>query len=104
MRFFRFIAWSFVVVLILAALASRAARFLVVDKPEPSDAIVVLAGETNVRPARALELLRNGMAPHVFMNVQARDIIYDQRLTDIAQKYVSGLPEASRISICPIMG
>jgi len=37
-----------------------------VDEPEKSDAIMVLAGETNVRSARALELLRQGVAPRGF--------------------------------------
>jgi len=92
------------VFLILGALASQAARFLVVDEPGKSDAIVVLAGGTNVRPARAVELLRQGEAPRVFLDVQTRDLIYDQRLTDIAQKYVNSLPEASRIAVCPIVG
>ncbi len=69
-----------IVFLIFLALASQAARFLVVDEPGKSDAIVVLAGETNVRPARALELLRQGVAPHVFLNVH-RDLIYDQQLS-----------------------
>jgi uncharacterized SAM-binding protein YcdF (DUF218 family) len=87
---------------LLVALATQAARFLVVDQPEPSDAIVVLAGETNVRPAHALELLRQGVAPRVWLNVETRDLIYDQRLIDIAQKYVNGLPEANRVSVCPI--
>src|SRR5271169_2540319 len=102
MRFFRFIAWSFVVVLILAALARRAARFLVVDEPEKSDAIVVLAGETNVRPARALELLRQGLAQHVLLDAETQDLVYDQRLGDIAQRYVNGIGEANRVSVCPI--
>jgi len=75
-----------------------------VDEPEKSDAIVALAGETNVRPARALELLRQGVAPRVFLDVQTRDVIYDQRLIGIAQKYVNSLPEASRISVCPVVG
>ena len=68
---------------ILVALASRAARFLVVDEPEKSDAIVVLAGETNVRPAHALELLRKGVAPLIFLNAEKRNLIYDQRLTEL---------------------
>src|SRR5271166_6929612 len=93
-----------IVFLIFAALASQAARFLVVDEPEKSDAIVVLAGETNVRPARALELLRQGVASHVFMDAETRDRIYDQRLIDIAQGYVNSLPQATRISVCPING
>ena len=103
MRFFRLLIVLFLVV-IFAALASQAARFLVVDEPEKSDAIVVLAGETNVRPARALELLRQGVAPRVFMDAETRDRIYDQQLTEIAQKYVNGLGEANRVSICPIVG
>ena len=103
MRFSRLFP-GLLLVVILVALASQAARFLVVDKPEKSDAIVVLAGETNVRPSRALELLRQGVAPRVFMDAETRDLIYDQRLTDIAQKYVNGLPEASRVSICPVVG
>lgn len=101
MRFFRL----FIVLLIVVfALASQAARFLVVEAPEKSDAIVVLGGETNFRPARALELLRQGIAPHVFINAEQRTLIYDQQLIDIAQKYVNGLPEANRVSICPIVG
>src|SRR5271169_360654 len=99
----RFIRLLIIVLLIFLALASQSARFLVVDEPQKSDAIVVLAGETNVRPARALELLRQGVAPHVFLNVQTRELIYDQRLADIAQKYVNGLGEANRVSVCPIV-
>ncbi len=83
--------------------ASQAARFLVVDAPEKSDAIVVLAGETSVRPARAIELLRKGVAPHVFLDAESGELTYDQRLTDIAQKYVNDLGETSRVSVCPIM-
>ena len=93
-----------VVVAIVAALASQAARFLVVDEPGTSDAIVVLAGETKVRPARALELLRQGVAPRAFLDVQTRDVIYDQHLIDLARKYVNGLPEANRVSVCPVVG
>jgi len=103
MRFSRLFR-PLLLVVIFVALASQAARFLVVDEPGKSDAIVVLAGETNVRPARALELLRLGFAPRVFLDAETRDLIYDQRLTDIAQKYVNGLPEANRVSVCPIVG
>ena len=89
---------------VLVALASQAARFLVVDEPAPSDAIVVLAGETHARPARGLELLHQGVAPRMFMDAETRDLIYDQRLVDIAQRWVDSLPEANRISVCPIAG
>jgi len=105
MRFLRRFTVLFLAVVLLL-LASQAARFLVVDAPTPSDVIVVLAGETKVRPARALELLRQGerFAPRVLLDVETRDVIYDQPLTEIARKYASGLPEDDRVSICPIAG
>jgi uncharacterized SAM-binding protein YcdF (DUF218 family) len=100
MRFRRFV----VLLLIFVALASQAARLLVVNNPQKSDAMVVLAGDTNVRPAHALALLRQGMAPHLYLDVVVRDQIFDQRLSDLAQKYAASLPEASQISVCPITG
>lgn len=99
----RFLRLLLVVVLIGVLLASQAARFLIVDNAQKSDAIVVLAGETSIRPARALELLRQGMAPRMFLDAEAGEQIYDQQLTGIAQRYVNGLPEASRISVCAIV-
>ena len=103
MRFSRLLILLFLVAL-LAALASQAARFLVVDEPEKSDAIVVLAGDTKVRPVRGLDLLRQGMAPRLFLDAETRDVIYDQPLVEIVQKYVNSLGEANRVSVCPITG
>jgi DUF218 domain-containing protein len=99
----RLLRW-FIPLLIIAAVGSQAARFLVVDDPQKSDALVVLAGETNSRPARGLELLRQGMAPRMFLDVESGDVIYDQRLSDVAQKYLNTLPDAPRVSVCPITG
>jgi len=93
-----------VLLLVLVALASQAGRFLVVDAPQHSDAIVVLAGETSIRPAHAVELLRQGMASRVFLDVEARDVVYDQPRTEIAQRYASSLPEKELIAVCPIEG
>jgi uncharacterized SAM-binding protein YcdF (DUF218 family) len=93
-----------VLLLVLVALASQAGRFLVVDAPQRSDAIIVLAGETSIRPAHAIELLRHGIAPRMFLDVEANDQIYDQRRTEIAQRYVSSLPEKERVTVCPITG
>ncbi|MGB8013905.1 MAG: YdcF family protein [Terriglobales bacterium] len=103
MRFRRWTIAVLVVAGIMAGLASQAARFLVVDAPEKSDAIVVLAGETEVRPARALELLRQGLAPHVFLNAETRGRVYGRKLTDVAQEYVDGLGGTGRVSVCPIV-
>jgi len=49
--------------LFLAALVITSGRFLLVNQPRESDVMVVLAGETDRRPARGLELLDLGYAP-----------------------------------------
>ena len=85
-------------------LATAAGRILVVDAPQKADVIVVLAGETDHRPARALDLLRQGYAPRILLDVPAAGAIYDTTLLQIAKSYVAGLPEASRVTICPIAG
>jgi DUF218 domain len=100
MRFLRVV----VLLLVLIALASQAARFLVVDDPQRSDVIVALAGETNLRPTRAVALLRQGMGRFLFLDVVAREKIFDQRLTDLAEKYAGSLPEGKQIAVCPITG
>lgn len=81
-----------------------AGRILVVNAPQKSDLIVVLAGETDRRPALALDLLHQGYAPRILLDVPASTRIYDTTLTQIAADYVRKLPVASQIAICPIAG
>jgi hypothetical protein len=89
---------------VLALWAVRAGTFLVVDEPRPSDVIVVLAGETDHRPARALELLDQGYAKKVLIDVPADARIYTFTQLQLAEKYVQGLPQAAAVRICPIEG
>jgi uncharacterized SAM-binding protein YcdF (DUF218 family) len=90
--------------LFMAALVATSGRFLVVNQPRKSDVMVVLAGETNRRPARGLELLDQGYAPRLILDVPAEARIYQWNQLEIARKYVEGLPQASAITICPIYG
>lgn len=77
-------------------------RFLVINRPQKSDVIVVLAGETQERPARGLELLNQGFAPQLILDVPARAKIYQWNQLQLAQMYVQGLPQAASIRLCPI--
>jgi uncharacterized SAM-binding protein YcdF (DUF218 family) len=98
--------WIIAVVLaaLLLLFAANAGRLLVVDAPQPSDVILVLAGETDHRPARALELLQQGYAPRVVIDVPAESMIFGSTELQLAQKYVQDLPQASAIRICSISG
>ena len=93
-----------IAIVLAIAFAAGSGWFLVVDSPQPSDLILVLAGETDRRPARALELLRQGLASRVLIDVPVQAIIYDSSQLELARKYVNGLPEASSIAICPTYG
>ncbi len=97
------VAYTLAALFLLATVADSG-RFLVVDEPRKSDVIVVLAGETERRPARGLELLNQGYAPRLVLDVPAGSKIYQWMQTELAEKYVEGLPQAKSITICPIYG
>jgi DUF218 domain len=85
-------------------LASQAGSFLVRDEPRPSDVIIVLAGETDRRPQRALELLAQGYGQRVLLDVPNNARVFGSTEMELAKKYVQELPQASSIGICPIDG
>jgi len=95
---------ALVVGLFVLALAAGSGRFLVVDLPRTSDVIVVLAGETDRRPARALELLDLGYAPRLILDVTADARIYQWTQPELAEKYIQGRPESKAITLCAIHG
>ena len=90
------------VALLLITFGLTAGSGLVVDDPQPSDLILVLAGETDQRPALALELLRRGYGKRVLIDVPADDKIYEFSELDLAQRYIRDLPDSASVSICPI--
>ena len=90
--------------LVLVIALANSAKWLVVDAPEKSDVILVLAGETDLRPALGLDLLRQGYGRWLILDVPADAKIYQWTQLDLAQKYVQNLPEANSIKICPIHG
>lgn len=100
----RWIRVLIVLIVIGLLLGRHAARFLVIDNRQKSDAIVVLAGETSVRPALGVELLRQQVGMRLFLDAEAAEQIFDQPLTEIAQHYINSLPEAKQISVCSIVG
>lgn len=90
--------------LFVIVFAWNAARWLVVNQPERSDAILVLAGETDQRPNLGLRLLQGNFAPVMILDVPAEQRVYQWTSPELAERWVSGLPEASKIKICPIYG
>ncbi len=99
----RLLAWAVLGCLVVLA-AAKAGRFLVLDAPRPSDVILVLAGETDRRPERALQLLALGYGRRIVLDVPADTKIYEFSQLELAQKYVQNLPQAASVTLCPIEG
>jgi len=91
-------------VLLTLVFAGNAGCALVVDAPERSDIILVLAGETDRRPALALQLLSQGYGRRVVIDVPAAERIYEFSQVQLAEKYIQNLPQAASVGICPIEG
>jgi len=85
-------------------LGAKAGGFLVLDAPRPSDVILVLAGETDRRPERALQLLAQGYGRRIVLDVPAKAKIYEFTQLQLAQKYVQNLLQAASVTVCPIEG
>src|SRR5262249_60268996 len=85
-------------------LVSRSDRFLVADHPQNADVIIVLAGETDKRPARGLELLQQGLASKLVLDVPGDARVYDTTYVDVARKWADASPQRSAITVCPIHG
>jgi uncharacterized SAM-binding protein YcdF (DUF218 family) len=98
--------WIIAVVLFagLVVFAASAGRLLVVDAPQHADVLLVLAGETDRRPARALQLLDQGYGRRVVIDVPAAARIYESTELELAKKYIEDLPQAALVRICPIKG
>jgi len=86
----------------LVVLSANAGSMLVVDAPQRSDVILVLAGDTDSRPARALELLHQGFGRRVVIDVPAEARTYGFSQVQLAEKYIQDLPESASISVCAI--
>ena len=98
--------WIFACGLLAAlavAFAAYAGRILVVDAPERSDVILVLAGETDHRPARGLQLFDQGYGRNVVLDVPAGVEIFGFDEVQLAKKYSENRPGAS-VRVCPIFG
>jgi hypothetical protein len=98
--------WIIAVVLFagLVVFAASAGRLLVVDAPQHADVLLVLAGETDRRPARALQLLDQGYGRRMVIDVPAAARIYESTELELAKKYIEDLPQAASVRICPIKG
>jgi len=93
----------FLTLLILVA-AAYSGRFLVIDEPQKSDVIVVLAGDTDSRPERGFALLDQAFAAHLLLDVPAGARVYGVTQPELAQRWLHTLAHGDAMSVCPTYG
>jgi uncharacterized SAM-binding protein YcdF (DUF218 family) len=101
-----FVILMVVVVAVCAFIFLQPGKFLIINNPEKSDAIVVLGGDSaDQRYWRGMELLRAGYARHLFVDATT-GITYGHSFVDLAKEYVSHTAGANapQVSVCPIIG
>ena len=103
----RFLALAAVAAISLLVAGLGAGRFLVIDAPEPSDVLVVLAGDHNdLRYKRGLQLLADGYAPLMLADASSDTVAFGRTPVDLEQEFVQRTAGmlGDRIQVCPIRG
>jgi uncharacterized SAM-binding protein YcdF (DUF218 family) len=93
---------SLVCALLIFALC--AGRLLVRDRPEKSDAIVVLAGDSqDQRYRRGMELLRSGYGGHLFVDASSDSSFFGHTPAEYAENFLrqDAGDMAGKVSVCP---
>ena len=93
-----------VVLAVLVVFAFRyAGSFLVVNAPEHADMIVVLAGGNNDwRYWNGVQLLHEGWAPHLMLDVFAKGVTYGNMDIDLARNFVNQTTPGQS-TVCPLI-
>ena len=102
-----FLALAAVATISLSLAGLGAGRFLVVDAPEPSDVLVVLAGDHNdLRYKRGLQFLADGYAPLMLADASSDTVAFGRTPVDLEQEFVQRTAGmlGDRIQVCPIRG
>src|SRR6202012_5347685 len=89
---------SAVIFAALIGFAAEAGNILVGDRPERAEVIVVLAGETEHRPEKGMELLNEGYGLRVLLDVPAHEKMFGFSEVELAKEYESRLPRAASLS------
>jgi hypothetical protein len=96
----------FVAVVCALVLFFRPGGQMVINSPEKSDAIVVLAGDSaDSRYFRGLELLRAGYGQHLLVDATT-GVTYGHPFTDLAADFVAHTagPNLPQVSVCKVAG
>ena len=90
--------------IVFALFAGLAGRMLVSDRPQKSDVIVVLAGDSqDERYRHGMELLRAGYGKHLFLDASSDSSYFGRTPAEYADAFLKqdAKDMAAQVSVCP---
>jgi uncharacterized SAM-binding protein YcdF (DUF218 family) len=101
----RLLIGALLTMIVIVVLVMGAARFLVVDKPLPSDVIVVLNGDrSDVRYSRGLELLKSNYGKTLLVDESNDFTLYGRTPVDLEQEFLQRSSAPAGVTVCPMRG
>ncbi|HSY13075.1 MAG TPA: YdcF family protein [Verrucomicrobiae bacterium] len=101
------LVWLVVLVALIVGLLwllSHSGSFLVINAPERSDVMVVLAGgEGSSRFAQAIRLQKMGYAPVILIDADVSRDFYGKSEADLVRDYLNRTPSLRNAQVCPTM-
>jgi hypothetical protein len=106
MQGWRRIALTLTGVVLFALFLAFAGRLLVVDQPQPSDGIVVLAGGRDNRYDKGLEMLGKGYGKVLFFDARTDVVQFGRTPFNMGQEFIHNTAGAllAKAKMCPIRG
>lgn len=96
------VALATVVVCTTPLVLYQSHRFLVVDRPEPSDVILVPSGDFSLRTSKAVSLYHLGFAPRIVVDEGSDTLSFGRTLAERRKDQVAEYGPS--VTICPIRG
>ena len=88
---------------VILLVLSHAGGTLIVDRPAPADAILVLSGDYYGRMPHAIDLYKQGYAQQIIVDEDASHRFYGRTLAERRQQELAGDPSI-KATVCPIYG
>ncbi len=88
---------------VILFILAHAGGTLIVNRPTPADAILVLSGDYYGRMPRAIELYKQGFAKKIIVDEDASHKFYGRTLAERRQQELAGDPTIQAV-VCPIYG
>ena len=105
MRFLFKAGLSFLAIVLILLGLHHAGAALVVNQPQRSDVILILAGDANdTRYWKGIELLRAGYAPRMLVDARADAVSYGRTPVELTEDFIRRSAGGLSVHVCPSRG